>query len=217
MPKETSILVFSVLLFCSASVWAQGPANRDITRSAAGQQQLYSPDISKLFYELAYEVAGAQDVTGPQVEHAMAFLTAAMGLDSNAGDARELLIEFACRETGRDYSDLVYNLLIDYVDENADFEVAGNAVEYILERMNSRERREKLLEQLLEAIGSKNTILSSELATKLGILKAEKEDLEAAEYYFMQAYKNNRYNWKAFAKLAEIRPERIGHVLHLER
>jgi hypothetical protein len=33
----------------------------------------------------------------------------------------------------------------------------------------------------------------------------------------MQAYKNNRYNWKAFAKLAEIKPERIGPALHLER
>jgi len=217
MLKRTSILVFSVLLFCSISVRAQGPATRNITRPVVPQQQLYSPAISKLFYEIAYELAGTKEVTGPEVEQAMAFLTAAMSLDSNAGDARELLIEFACRETGWNYSDLVYSLLIDYVDEKADLEVAGNAVEYMLERMNSRERREKLLEQLLEALGGKNIILSSELATKLGILKAEKADLKAAEYYFMQAYKNNRYNWKAFAKLAEIKPERIGPALHLER
>jgi hypothetical protein len=130
---------------------------------------------------------------------------------------RSLLIEFACRETGWDYSNLVYSLLIDYVDEFADLEVARNAVEYLLERMNSREAREKLLERMLGTLGSKNKILSSELATKLGILKTEKADLEAAEFYFMQAYKNNRYNWKAFAKLAEIKPERIGSALHLER
>ena len=217
MLKRTPILVLSVLLFCPLSVRAQGSTARDIDQSAADSEQLYSPSISQKFYEIAYELANSKDVTGPEIEQAMAFLTAAMSLDSNAGDVRSLLIEFACRETGWDYSNLIYSLLIDYVDEFADIEVAGKAVEYLLERMNSREAREKFLEQMLGTLGSKNKILGSDLATKLGILKAEKADLEAAEFYFMQAYKNNRYNWKAFAKLAEIKPERIGYALHLER
>lgn len=217
MLKKTPILVLSILLFCPLSVRAQGATARDIEQSAANPEQLYSPSISQKFYEIAYELANTEDVVGPEVEQAMAFLTAAMSLDRNARDVRSLLIEFACRETGWDYSNLVYSLLIDYVDESADLEVATNAVEYLLERMNSREAREKLLERMLGTLGSKNKILSSELATKLGILKAEKADLEAAEFYFMQAYKNNRYNWKAFAKLAEIKPERIGSAIHLER
>jgi len=217
MLKRTSILVFSVILFCSLSIWAQGSTTRDVARPTVDQQQLYSPSISKQFYEIAYELANSKDVTGPEVEQAMAFLTAALSLDSNARDVRALLIEFACRETGWNYSDLVYSLLVDYVDESADLEVTRNAIEYLLERLNSRERREKFLEQMLGTLGSKNKILSSELATRLGILKAEKADLEAAEYYFIEAYKNNRYNWKAFAKLAEIKPERIDPALHLER
>ena len=217
MLKRTSIQVFSVVLFCPLSVWAQGSTTQDTAKPTVSQQQLYSPSISKQFYEIAYELAGAKDVTGPEVEQAMAFLTAALSLDSNARDVRERLIEFACRETGWNYSDLVYSLLIDYVDETADLEVIRNAVEYMLEWMNSREKREMLLEKLLETLGSKNKILSSELTTKLGILKAEKADLEAAEYYFIEAYKNNRYNWKAFAKLAEIKPELIEPAYHLER
>lgn len=217
MPKRTSILVFSIILFCPLLVCAQGSTTRDMTRPTADLQRLYSPSISKQFYEIAYELANSKDVTGPEVEQAMAFLTAALSLDSNARDVRALLIEFTCRETGWNYSDLVYSLLVDYVDESADLEVTRNAVEYLLERLNSRESREKLLEQMLGTLGSKNKILSSDLATKLGILKAEKADLEAAEYYFMEAYKNNRYNWKAFAKLAEIKPERIGSALHIER
>ena len=217
MLKRTPVMVLSVLLFCPFSVWAQGSTVRDIEQSALNPEKLYSPSISRKFYEIAYELANSKDVAEPEVEQAMAFLTAAMSLDRNAGDVRELLIEFACRETGWDYSNLVYGLLVDYVDEVADLEVAKNAVEYLLERMNSREAREKLLEQMLGTLGSKNKILSSELATKLGILKAEKVDLEAAEFYFMQAYKNNRYNWKAFAKLAEIKPERINSSIHLER
>jgi len=217
MLKRTPILVLSVLLFCPLSLWAQGSTARDINQSLADPGQLYSPSISQKFYEIAYELANSKEIVGPKVEQAMAFLTAAMSLDRDTGDVRALLIEFACRETGWDYSNLVYSLLTDYVDESADLEVSTKAVEYMLERMNSREAREKLLEQMLGTLGSKNIILSSELATKLGTLKAEKADLEAADFYLMQAYKNNRYNWKVFAKLAEIKPERINSAIHLER
>jgi hypothetical protein len=211
------ILLLSVLLFCHLPVLAQGSTARDIYNSAVISEQLYSPSVSRRFYEIAYELAKPKDVTGPKVEQAMAFLTAAMRLDKDAKDVQELLIECACRQTGWDYSNLVYSLLIDYVDEKANLEVANNAVEYLLERLNSREEREKLLEKMLGTLGSKNKILSSDLATKLGILKAEKGDLDSAEFYLMQAYRNNRYNWKAFAKLAEIKPELISPALHLER
>jgi len=217
MLKRTPVMVLSVLLFCPLSVWAQGSTLRDVEQSAVNPEQLYSPSISQKFYEIAYELANSKNVAGPKVEQALVFLAAAMKLDSDAKDIRPMMIEFACRDPERDYTNLVYSLLIDYVDEFADLEVATNAVEYLLERMNSREARERLLEQMLGTLGSKNKILSSELATKLGILKAEKADLEAAEYYFMQAYRNNRYNWKAFAKLAEIKPERIEPAYHLER
>jgi len=90
MLKRTSTLVFSVLLLCSISVWAQGPAAPDMSRPATDRQRLYSPAVSKLFYELAYDLAGVKEVTGPEVEQAMAFLTAALSLDSDARGAREL-------------------------------------------------------------------------------------------------------------------------------
>ncbi|MFC1794440.1 hypothetical protein ACFL3Q_12730 [Planctomycetota bacterium] len=217
LKKRTPILVLSTLLFCPLSIWAQGSTVRDIGQSATNQQQLYSPSISQKFYEIAYELANSKDAEGPQIEQAIVFLTAAIKLDGNAKGVRSRLIELACRETGWDYSSLVYDLLVDYVDESADLEVTKKAVRYLLERINSREGREKLLEQMLGTLGSKNKILGSELATMLGILKAEKVDLEAAEYYLMQAYTNNRYNWLAFAKLAEIKPDRIGPAIYLER
>ncbi|MHC4725889.1 MAG: hypothetical protein ACYS17_01555, partial [Planctomycetota bacterium] len=66
-------------------------------------------------------------------------------------------------------------------------------------------------------LGGKNVVLASELTTLLGHLKAEKADLEAAEFYLMQAYKKNRYNTSAFTKLMEIKPERIGPPIYLER
>jgi hypothetical protein len=206
-----------MILFCPLSVRAQSSSLQDTGASAADTEQLSSSSVSRTFYEIAYGLANSKDAGASKIEQAMAFLTAAMRLDNDDKDVRELLIEVACRETGRDYSNLVYSLLIDYVDEKSDFELAKNAVEYLLERMNTREQRENFLEKMLGTLGSKNRILASELATMLGVLKAEKADLEAAEYYLMQAYRSNRYNWRAFAKLAEIKPERIGPALHLER
>ncbi|MHC4510790.1 MAG: tetratricopeptide repeat protein, partial [Planctomycetota bacterium] len=54
-------------------------------------------------------------------------------------------------------------------------------------------------------------------AGRLGLLKAEKADFEAARFYLLQAYKNNRYNKAAFAKLLELSPEDISPATYLER
>ena len=230
MRTRTSFLVFSVLLFCSSSVWSRGVAAADRSAESPGPLgptastspspelgQFYSPSVSQKFYEVAYELANNEDVRGPQVEQAIVFLTAAMRLDRDAEAVRPLLIEFASRQPELDYSNLVYDLLMDYVDEFADLEVARKATVYLLDRMNSREERENLTEQMLGTLGSKNTVLGSELSTMLGLLKAEKADLQAAEFYLMQAYKNNRYNKLAFAKLTELAPAQIGPVVYLER
>ena len=179
--------------------------------SAPGLKQLSSPLVSRKFYEIAYDLAADRDVIGPKLGQAIAFLTAAMELDSNARAARPLLIELACREPQRDYSGLVYRLLVDYVDESADLDVAGKAVAYLLGRMNSREQREQFLEKLIAEMGAGNTVLNSRLATMLGTLKAEKADTKAAEFYFLQAYKTNRYNRLAFEGLAAIEPAQISH------
>ncbi len=225
MLKRTPFLVLSVLLFCSVSVCAQGltTANTSLlapintTSSSPEAVQLFSTPVSRKFFEIAYELANSEDAAGPKVEQALVFLAAAMKLDSDVKGIRPLMIEFACRDQEWDYTNLVYGLLVDYVDEFADLEVAKKAVSYLLGRANSREQREKFLEQMLETLGSKNTILASELGTMLGLLKAEKADYDAAEFYLMQAYKNNRYNWLAFARLVEIKPERIGPEIYLER
>ncbi|MBW7989890.1 MAG: hypothetical protein FVQ84_07730 [Planctomycetes bacterium] len=179
-------------------------------------EQMFSSSVSQKFYELAYELANSENAESPQIEQAMAFLAAAIELDNNVTDAHTLLIKLACRNSQQNHSELVYSLLANYVDESVDVEVAKKAVVYLLAQLNTREQREKLLEQILGTIGGKNVVLGSELTTLLGQLKAEKADLEAA-FYLMQAYKKNRYNKTAFTKLMEIKPERIGPPIYLER
>ena len=229
MCKGMLIFVVLTLLFLPLSVWAQEPreagtpaadSRTSVLASSARslhEESLSSPSVSRKFYEIAYELAKPSQVRGPELEQAIVFLTAAMKLDKNAKGIRPLLIEFAARETMRDDSSLVQRMLVDYVDEFADLEVVRKAIGYLLERANSREEREQLLEQMLGTLGSKNSILGSEIATMLGVLKAEKADKEAATFYLIQAYRSNRYNKMAFARLVEAAPDQIGPVVYLER
>jgi tetratricopeptide (TPR) repeat protein len=211
--KAGYLPVFSALLFFACFL----SAPTLLLSRESSKQQMFSSSVSQKFYELAYELANSEDAEGPKIEQAMAFLAAAMELDSNVRDAQTLLIKLACRNSQQNHSELVYSLLANYVDESADVEVAKKAVVYLLAQLNTREQREKLLEQILGTLGGKNVVLGSELTTMLGQLKAEKADLEAAEFYLMQAYKKNRYNTSAFTKLMEIKPERIGPPIYLER
>jgi len=211
--KAGYLPVFSALLFFICFLSAPTPL---LSRESSAEQ-MFSSSVSQKFYELAFELAHSEDTEGPQIEQAMAFLAAAMELDNNATDAQALLIKLACRNSQQDHSELVSSLLAKYVDEFSDVEVAKKAVVYLLAQLNTREQREKLLERILGTLGGKNVVLGSELTTMLGQLKAEKADLEAAEFYLMQAYKKNRYNKSAFTKLMEIKPELIGPPIYLER
>ncbi len=224
--------VFAVFVFCSSFVFAQpnSPQTTDtasindnvlgpsrITSTVSASEQLYSPVVSRVFYDIAYELTNSEDASGQDLDEAIVFLTAAMKLDRDNKDIRPLVIKIATRDQEQDYSDLVYNLLLNYTDEKADLEIVRKAVSYLLERLNSREDREKFLESILQTIGGRNIVLASDIATLLGLLKAEKADLQSAQYYLIQAYKNNRYNRQAFEKLAEIAPEQIAPATYLER
>ena len=211
--KTGPLLVSSALLFFVCFLAAPPLL---LSRESPGQQ-VFSSSVSQKFYELAYELANSEDVNAQQIEQAMVFLNAAMQLDNNTKDAHTLLIKLACRNSQNNHSELVYSLLVNYVDETSDVGLTKKGVEYLLAQLNTREQRENLLEQILGVLGGKNVVLASELTTLLGQLKAEKADLEAAEFYLMQAYKKNRYNTSAFTKLMEIKPERIGPTIYLER
>jgi hypothetical protein len=209
--REAGITITGSRAFETAS------SARSSIESNRSDESLSSTTVSRTFYDVAYELAKPRQVKGPALEQAITFLTAAMKLDNNAKSIRPLLLEFASRDSKRDHFSLVQQLLADYVDEFADLEVVRKAVGYLLERTNSREEREQLLEQLLGTLGNKNNILGSEIATMLGVLKAEKADMEAAKYYLIQAYRSNRYNTMAFAKLVEAAPDQISPAVYLER
>ncbi|MFB0524929.1 MAG: hypothetical protein ACETVZ_05270, partial [Phycisphaerae bacterium] len=223
MLKGRSILIFSALLCCSLSAWAS--VAQPSWQSFHGlEARATEPSVADTFYEIASEIANSQALTAPQTEQAILFLTAAKELapasafaESRGGEQiQPLLIKLACEYSQQDYSRQVYYWLQEYVSESIDLEVAKKAVTYLLDGLNSREEREKLLQDMLARLGGKNAALDSELSTLLGILMVEKADFKAAQSHFIRAYLNNRYNKLAFAKLAELAPEQIGPTIYLE-
>jgi hypothetical protein len=215
MLKKRSFWLFSIILFCPPLAWAQGTLD---------SERLFSPSIGQKFYDIAYELAnpapsaveGAEDINGPKIEQTVVFLNATMELGSSADYVHPLLIKLLSQRPGQDYSEIVYYSLTRYLDKSSDFEPARQAVQYLLERLDSREQREQLLGNLLRTLGGKNACFDSELNTLLGLLMAEKADVNAAQFYFLQAYSNNQYNKLAFAKLVELVPEQISPSIYLE-
>jgi tetratricopeptide (TPR) repeat protein len=173
--------------------------------------------VGQKFYDLAYELAHSKHPAARRIEQARVFASASMELGSNIKDAQKLLLELAVMSSGPNNFEAVRSLLISYVDESADVDLAKRAVLYLLGHPNTTQRKEDLLEQLLGTIGGRNVVLDSELTELMGRIKLEKGDVESAEFYLMQAYKKNRYNETAFSKLMEIKPERVGPTIYLER
>src|SRR4030042_5770341 len=174
MPRRTSFLVFLLLLFCSLPVPTQGSTSEVVLTAQANSQpagltfpsnpapetnSIMFPSVSRVFYEIAYELAHSEDGRGPDLEQAIIFLRAAMELDNNTPAIRPLLIDLASRDVERDYSALVERLLMEYVDDFADLEIARKGVHYLLQRQNSLEERQKVLEKMLGTIANHNAVL----------------------------------------------------------
>lgn len=205
--SAASGLIICAIIACSLPVQAQRSLN---------SESLFSPAVGQKFYEIAHELANSKDLTKQQVDQAIILLAATNNLDNRASYALPEMIRLASRNPAWDYSELVYSLLRAYIDKSADLEVVTPAVRYLLERLDSREERENLLEDLLANLGGRNAALDSELATLLGLLMAEKTDMESAQSHLMRALNSNIYNKLAFAKLAELAPEQLQPPAYLQ-
>ena len=178
--------------------------------------KLFSPSVSELFYEMAYEISHRENLTDAQAEQAIVMLNAAMELDTSNGFITADMLQIASRPGSERHLQILYDTLIKYIDKDADLLVASNAARYLLNQLDSRHQREILLRRLIHDIGESNFSVSSEFATVLGLLYAEKADNTNAIRVLAMAYSWNRYNQLAFEKLAELAPDQISPILNLE-
>jgi hypothetical protein len=225
--KITAALI--ILLALSGSVSAIEPnqpdSNAQTTRKPlpTGSNQfvmppekLFSPSVSQLFYETAYEISHRDNLTDSQAQQAIVLLNAAMELDSSTGFATADMLEIMSRPGSKSNLQMLYDTLIKYTNKNADSLVATNAAKYLLNQLDSRQQREILLRRMIQDIGESNYWVSSEMATALGLLYAEKADNRGALNALVISYNWNKYNQLAFEKLAELSPEQISPLLNLE-
>lgn len=209
MHKSRYLLLFLIVLLCRCSLSAEG-------RGSSNPNRLFSLSVGQAFYEIAYELANRKEVSKSEVEQAILLLNATKEVDVRAKYVLADMLKLASKYPERDYSELVHKLLWDYLDESAELGVARRAAQYLLDRLDSREERETLVVELLRDVGDENAVLSAELATLLGLLAAEKPNMEAAAFYFLKAHQQDKYNKLAFAKLEELMPEGISPGVYLE-
>lgn len=222
MLVNRSIAVFVAMGLFAAPIWSQIPAMKSPAGAvaAAPLKNSVSPlasSVAERFIDIARELVQSKTITGPQADQAILLLTAARNLDSEAAGIDPLMLQAAIRNEQRDYSDHILLCLQSYVGPSADRVIVMDAVQRLLSSLNSIDRRKEMLETLVRGIGNRNPAIDSELAILLGQLMLEKGDKEAAKFYMLQAYTNNKYNRTAFAKLAELTPNEIGPAVYLER
>ena len=222
MFKNRSIATFLAMVLFAAPAWAQAQFPKQVSSGAAAAravppvQSLSSPSAAARFYDIGYEIAHAENLSGPEADQAIILLTAAKSLNSQMAGVEPLLLRAVTRSADKNYSDPVIFWLQKYVSESADRAVVADAIRYLLSRSNSREERRIMLERVAAEVKDKNLAINSELATALGVLMLEKGDSDRAKFYLVQAYNNNKYNRAAFAKLMELAPNEIGPANHLE-
>src|SRR3989339_303859 len=141
-------------------------------------ENLYSPSAAMRFYEIAAENAGKEDIEKNEVQQGLLLMSAASMLDSQAGYILPDMINLATRFYEPDNSQLVYQILSNYVSASADMSVISKAVQYILNQQDTREKREEILMDMAQRLGQRNSAFASQVYTLLGLLSAEKADME---------------------------------------
>ncbi|MCD4831511.1 MAG: hypothetical protein K8R02_06855 [Anaerohalosphaeraceae bacterium] len=167
-------------------------------------EDLSSALIARSLYEIGYELYSDVSAEMPQARQALVFFNAAMSLDPRGDYVLPEVINIAWKYPQEDYGDAISLALNQYINRSCDLETASKGISYLLERQNSREEREKVLETLLGRYAKRNSCLASDLYTRLGLLRIETADFTMAQQLFTQAYSLDKYNRLAFLKLAEL-------------
>ena len=224
MFKNRSIATLLAMVLFAAPVWAQTqfPAQLSSGSTAARgvrpveSQSLSSSSAAARFWDIGYEIAHAESISGPEADQGIILLTAAKSLNPKLPGAEPLLLRLGARSADKNYSDPVIFWLQKYVNESADRAIVADGIRYLLTRANTREERRVMLERVADRIKDKNLAINSELATALGLLMLEKGDMDRAKFYLVQAYNNNKFNRTAFARLMDLAPNEVGPANHLE-
>ncbi len=209
-----------MLLAVSAWTWAVEPYTESpeagLPDNGMSLTRQHWPSVAERFYQFGYELARAESSTASQRHLALLLLMAARRLHADNRFATDVLMELACDNQDQDYTQEVSQWLADYLSAEADIGLVRKAVYYLWERSTSNQQRKALLERLTHILAGRNPRLDSELAMLQGQMEMEQGNHLAALTFFRKAYDDNKYNKMAFARIAELVPDRITSEMYLE-
>lgn len=169
--------------------------------------EIFSPSTARVLHDMGCELNAAAEPNSSENRAALVFFNAAMQLDRRADYILPDVIKVASSLEEPDYSNRIYSYLLSYVDEECDLEVAREGLAYVMDKLNAREQRQALLRDMTSRLGERNSLFSSELYTRRGLLAAETADYQTATSMFVQAFQADPSNRLAFAKLSEVAAE----------
>lgn len=214
------IFVFSAAAFAAENIIKSDEDENEVKPEIAIKPpELVSPLAAKTFYDIGYELYTGNQANSDTAKQAMTFFNAAISLDGKANYVLQDIINIAWQYPDQNLIDVVQLDLDQYIDYTSDLEVASKAVGYLLERLNSREQRQDLLQKLLHQYQQRNAMFASDLETQLGLLTAETADIDTAQSYLMDAFTANPYNRLAFAKLVEVtqkQGKQLNDIVYLQ-
>jgi hypothetical protein len=182
----------------------------------AETSELFSPSMAAAFREKAVDLYTEPNATTADARQALVFLDTVNSLDRKSEYTLPDVVRLAWRFPAVDAHDEVKLLFSQYaVNDDADLEVLRLSAQYLVEPMNSREEREQFFMKIVRGIGTRHKVLGSDLVTQLGLLAAERSDMQTAEYFLTQATSTNPYNELAFQKLMEITPREISPAFYI--
>ncbi|MFC1762233.1 tetratricopeptide repeat protein [Planctomycetota bacterium] len=205
-----------VLSVCGDMAFAVSSSNSATPTESVTSENLSSRSVAQMFYRRAFELTYGGDVQDRRPHQAALYLLAARQLDPQLMDACTVLFDIVATSEDPLYAPIVTQWLLDSSASVRETYQAKKAVRYLVALQKTGAGREGLLQQLQQRIGAESPRLNSELLTHLGLLAKERSGQRGAYSYFLQAYKQDKYNKLAFNQLAELAPDQISASTTLE-
>ena len=187
----------------------------DYAGSISDSNKFASEITANTFYDLALQIVSTEGASQTKAEQAIIFLKATLRLDNKALYITPDLVKLMSRFSSGNQTQLVRQLLTEYLKKPTDFVVIRNSLSYLLDNADSREEREKVIQDLYSKMRNKNNKLDSELFTMLGLLRLEVADANAVSY-FDSAYAADKYNRLAYNELLTLAGNKVNALTHLE-
>jgi len=179
-------------------------------------EKLSSGAISQVFTELADDLMHVESLGAARYEQAVLYVSAALDLNIDNRQAQQQLMALVDRWPERDYSSSVLAWLLNSNHDYTDWHLFKDSLAYVLQRTKIAYRKEQIVNQLLERVGSENQFVRSELLLVKATLAYESNNELKAQDTFAEAYKACRYNKTAFMRLVQLAPNRMPAQMYFE-